>query len=198
MGKMNYPLRCRCGSVAGYLLWPGRAGRALCYCRDCQAFARYLGTPEQSVDEFGGTDVIATSPRYVHFTQGIERMHCMSLSEKGLLRWYAACCRTPVGNTPRNPKLSYVGLVHDFLEGSNDELREAFGPARAAVNTQSATGSVSSAPVATFFAVQKILGNVLWSRISGKYRENPFFRPGSATPIVAPEVLSLAQRRALS
>jgi len=38
---------------------------------------------------------------------------------------------------------------------------------------------------------------VLWSRLSGKYRENPFFRPGGAEPIVAPEVLSRAERRAL-
>ena len=194
---MNYPLRCSCGSIAGYLRWPRRAGRALCYCRDCQAFARYLGTAERVLNEFGGTDVIASSPRYVCFTHGLERLRCMSLSEKGLLRWYAACCRTPVANTPRNPKLSYVGLVHNFLAGTQSDLRDAFGPARAAVNTQSATGSVSPTPVATLLAVQKILRNVVWSRMSGKYRENPFFRPGSATPIVTPEVLSPALRRAL-
>jgi hypothetical protein len=194
---MDHPLRCNCGSIAGYLLWPRQAGRALCYCRDCQAFARFLGNPERTLDPFGGTDIIAASPRHVHFTRGLDRLRCMSMSEKGLLRWYAACCRTPVGSTPRNPKLSYVGLVRNFLAGSPSDLKEAFGPARAAVNTRSATGRVGPTPVATFLAVQKILRNVLWSRISGKYRENPFFRPGGAEPIVAPEVLSRAQRRAL-
>jgi len=68
----------------------------------------------------------------------------MSLSEKGLLRWYTACCRTAIGNTPRNPKLSYVGLVHSCLAGSPIELDAAFGPAKAAINTASANGTVNS------------------------------------------------------
>ena len=157
-----------------------------------------MGKPEQTLNESGGTDIIATIPKYVHFTHGLEQLRCMSLSEKGLLRWYAGCCRTPVGNTPRNPKLPYVGLVHTCLAGSQAEVQRAFGSAHVAINTRSATGSVRPTPVAAFFAVLKIMRNVVWSRISGGYRENPFFRPGGAEPIVLPQVLSPAQRSALS
>ncbi len=66
----------------------------------------------------GGTDVVATLPRHVRFTQGIEALACMSLSETGMLRWYARCCNTAIGNTPRNFKVSHVGLIHICLQGT--------------------------------------------------------------------------------
>jgi hypothetical protein len=122
----------------------------------------------------------------------------MSLSPKGLLRWYAGCCRTPIGNTPREPKLPYVGLVAACLPGSASERDAAFGAANIALNTKSANGPVASTPVATFFGIFKIMKNVVGARLSGRTMENPFFRPGTAQPIVAPQVLSLAERRALT
>lgn len=194
---MDFPLRCRCGRLEGRLTFTNRAGRAICYCRDCQAFARFLGAPDDTLNALGGTDIVATSPRFVHFERGQEQLRCMSLSGKGLLRWYAACCRTPIGNTPRDPKLSYVGLVHSCLAGTPAEINAAFGPAKVAINTESARGKVASRPLATFGAVLKIMRNVLGSRLSGKFRENPFFRSGSAEPIVGPEVLTPTDRRAL-
>ena len=139
---MDFPVRCRCGQVEGQLASTERAGRAVCYCRDCQAFARFLGDPERILNERAGTDVVATSPRFLRITRGQDQIRCMSLSETGLLRWYTACCRTPIGNTPRDPRLSYVGLVHSCLAGSPVELDQAFGPARVAVNTASASGPV--------------------------------------------------------
>jgi hypothetical protein len=121
----------------------------------------------------------------------------MSLSEKGLLRWYTACCRTPIGNTPRAPKLSYVGLVHSCFAGSPIELDAAFGPSKVAINTASANGTVNSTPWSTFRAVLKIMRNVWGSRLSGKYRDNPFFMPGTAEPLVAPQVLTATERQVL-
>ena len=56
-------LRCGCGAVSGRVEAPERAGRAICYCRDCRAFARWLGHPERTLDPAGGTDVVATTPR---------------------------------------------------------------------------------------------------------------------------------------
>lgn len=194
---MNYPLRCRCGAIEGYIASPRLAGRAVCYCRDCQAFARFLGRPDQILDGQGGTDVVATLPRLVHFTRGIEQLRCMSLSGRGLLRWYAGCCRTPIGNTPRDPKLSYVGLVRTCLPGSASEFDAAFGAAKIAVNTRSGSGHVGSTPIATFFGVLKIMKNVVGARLSRRYRDNPFFRPGTADPIVAPQVVTAAERRSL-
>ena len=39
--------------------------------------------------------------------------------------------------------------------------------------------------------------NVLGSRLSGKYRDNPFFMPGTAEPLVVPQVLTVPERRVL-
>src|ERR1700761_5845308 len=101
---MNHPLRCSCGKLQGHVSHPGRAGRGVCYCRDCRAFAHFLGRPGDILDAQGGTDVMATLPSYVTFTQGKDKLACMSLSERGMLRWYASCCNTPIGNTMRNIK----------------------------------------------------------------------------------------------
>jgi hypothetical protein len=194
---MDIPIRCHCGQLQGRLASADRAGRAVCYCRDCQAFARFLGNPERILDEHAGTDIIATSPRLVRIERGTEQLRCMSLSENGLLRWYAACCRTPIGNTPRDPKLSYVGLVHNCLAGSPRELDQAFGPPRVALNTASAVGKVNPTPWSMLGAIFKIVRNLLGDRLSGKYRDNLFFRAGTPQPVAAPQVVSEAERRRL-
>jgi hypothetical protein len=36
----------------------------------------------------------------------------------GLLRWYAACCKTPIGNTLPNFRASFVGLIHSCLQNA--------------------------------------------------------------------------------
>lgn len=194
---MTYPLRCQCGAVQGELASPHAASRALCYCRDCQAFARFLGADGRALDAQGGTDIVATLPRHVRFTQGQQHLQCMSLSDKGLLRWYAGCCRTPIGNTPRDPRMSYVGLVRTFLAGAPAEIDQRFGPARVALNTDGARGRVQTTRIATFVAVLKIMKNVLGARLGGGYRQNPFFRAGTSQPMVAPQVVSAAEHRAL-
>lgn len=194
---MNHPLRCRCGAIEGYVASPRSAGRAVCYCRDCQSFARFLGDAQHILDSAGGTAIVATQPRHVHLTRGTQHLRCMRLSDKGLLRWYAGCCRTPIGNTPPDPKLSYVGLVHSCLPGTGAEIDRAFGPPRIALNTGSATLPVSPTRVASFFGILKIIRNVLSARLSGAYKDNPFFQPGSATPVAPVQTLTLAQRRAL-
>ena len=194
---MDFPVRCRCGRLEGRLTLPERAARAVCYCRDCQAFARFLGDPGRILDDLGGTDIVATSPRFLRIVRGNDQLRCMSLGERGLFRWYTACCRTPIGNTPRDPKVSYVGLVRSCLAGSPGELDAAFGPAKAAVNTASASGKVKAAAWPTLRAMLKIARNLAGARLTGKYRINPFFTPGTSQPVVAPQVLTATERRAL-
>lgn len=193
----NFPLRCQCGSVAGHVAAPERGVRAVCYCRDCQAYARHLGHPERTLDEAGGTDIVATSPERLHFTQGLDRLQCLTLTEKGPLRWYASCCRTPIANTTRDPKLPYAGVVHDCLAGTAAEIDAAFGPARAALNTQSARKKTGSTPLATFMAIAGVARNVIGARLTGRYRANPFFRAGGAGPIAPPQRIAPEQYHAL-
>ncbi|HET9763737.1 MAG TPA: DUF6151 family protein [Casimicrobiaceae bacterium] len=189
---MNHALRCRCGTLRGELERSGSATRAICYCQDCQAYARFLGTPGV-VDADGGTEVVALLPRHVRFTAGSEALACLSLSERGLLRWYASCCNTPVGNTPRNPKVPYVGLIHACLEGGSPAIETTFGAPRIAVNTQSAHRAVRSTPIATAARVVGLMTAALADRLGGLHRHNPFFTDTGA-PIRAVRVLSSAER----
>ena len=80
-----------------------------CYCRDCQAYAHALGNAGAILDDLGGTDIVASLQQHVMLSQGTDALACLSLSDKGLLRWYASCCNTPIANTARNHKLSERG-----------------------------------------------------------------------------------------
>jgi hypothetical protein len=194
---MKLPLRCKCGTVQGELDAGQPTARAVCYCKDCQAYARFLGREGEVLDEHGGTEIIAARPRSLRFTAGQDRIACMSLSEKGPLRWYASCCRTPIGNTARSRKIAYLGLPRSCLAAPDASVNEALGPLKIALNTESARGKVRPTPLATFLGVLTIMRNVLGARVNGKYRDNPFFERGSGAPIAAPTNLTREERAAL-
>lgn len=193
---MTIALRCRCGKLRGQVDEGRVAARAVCYCKDCQAYGHFLATPV--LDPLGGTEVAATLPTAVRFDAGLEHLACMSLGPKGLYRWYASCCRTPIGNTPRDPRTSYLGLVRACLDAPDAELERRLGPLRCRVETKSATGPVKSSGLSTAWAVCRIGTMLVKARLGGGYRENPFFRPGTSEPVKKVEVLSLEERKALT
>lgn len=195
---MNLKLRCACGKLQGEVD-PGRvAARAVCYCHDCQAFARFLGREAEVLDGAGGTEVAAALPGAVRFTSGIEHLGCMSLSPRGLYRWYATCCNTPVGNTPRAATMPYVGLVRACLDAPPETLDRQLGRSRIMVQTRSARAPVQSTPLGTAWAGAKIGSMILRARLTGSYRDNPFFLPGLEAPLRQPRVLTLEERAALA
>jgi Family of unknown function (DUF6151) len=191
--KMNHPLQCKCGTFKGSVSHPEKVNRGVCYCKDCQAYAHFLGKADDILDEMGGTDVVATLPQYVSFAQGTEVLHCMSLTENGLLRWYAGCCNTPIGNTPRNFKVSFVGLIHNCLGSSSKTLESSFGPVRMVINTRSAKGKPRSMPIRTITSVLRFGKSLLGARLDGSYRHTPFF-DANRIPVVQPAVLSSDER----
>lgn len=170
-----HPFQCRCGTLRGEVEPSRLAMRAVCYCRDCRTYAHWLGHPEQVLDPLGGTDIVATHARYVRFTAGQPQLSCMSLSPRGLLRWYGRCCNTPVANTPRDWKLPYVGLVHTLL-GGVQPIESSFPPVQMDVNAKSALGPAPhrGGPVAMarFGTMVLRLGA---ARLTGTYRMSPFF-----------------------
>src|SRR4051812_45695184 len=94
------PLRCRCGTVTGFVsgVEPSAKKRAVCYCDDCQIYALHLGR-EDILDARGGTEALMSSPSQVTLSTGADQLRCVRLSPKGLYRWYAGCCNSPLGNT---------------------------------------------------------------------------------------------------
>lgn len=196
MGR-EIPLRCECGTVAGVVQVRGFAVHGACYCRDCQAFARHLGRPERMLDAAGGTEVIGTLPASLQITSGQEQLACVTLTPRGPYRWYADCCRTAIGNTPRSPKIPVVTLHCHALALPREELDRALGRATFAFATDAASQPVARTPVGFALMLPKMVLGILWGRISGAWRSNPFFKTGTGEPLRAPVELSRAERYAL-
>ena len=186
----SHPLQCQCGTIKGAVANPGNANRCVCYCRDCQAFAHFLGRVNEVLDERGGSEIIQIPPRNLTFTQGREALACMRLTEKGLLRWYAACCNTPIGNTLSTPKISFVGLVHNCIESRDRSLDDSFGPIRAWVNPKGAKGEPKPAAAGQGPVIWWFITRVLRARLNGDYKHTPLFHADTGRPVVIPRVLS--------
>jgi hypothetical protein len=194
---MSHPLRCHCGALTGTVANERFANHSRCYCEDCQAFARFLGREADLLDARGGFECIQALPKDVAFATGLEHLACVRLSETGLLRWYAACCMTPIGNTPPTGKLPFVGLARACLEGSAS-VDKSFGPVRFCVFTGGARGLPKPAAFGGAGLRFWLVSNRLRARFTGGFRENPFFDMATDRPAVAPKVLTPAERLRLS
>ena len=190
----DIPLRCRCGRTGGVAraVSPSAGFRFVCYCKDCQAFARFLERPD-ILDAAGGTDIFQMPPRQVTFTAGFEELRCLRLSGK-VLRWYTDCCRTPIANTAADPSFPVVALIHPIMDYAADgRSRDALlGLPLCRIFEHSAIGPLpSNAPpppslrVFTRRAI-KVVG--WWMR--GLARPNPFFDDRTKAPRSMPQLLS--------
>ena len=83
---MNRQLQCHCGRVRGELKHVEKATHLMCYCKDCQAFAHFLGKADVMLDPQGGSDVVVAHPQHIDITDGADAIACMSLSPTGMLR----------------------------------------------------------------------------------------------------------------
>ncbi len=183
----SHPIQCQCGAVRGQLAVAGASNRAICYCTDCRAFARYLGRAADVLDERGGTEIVQVAQPRLRFTQGKDRIAAVRLGEKGLIRWYASCCKTPIGNTMADAKGSFIGMIHSSLDHAR--MDRDFGAAVAMVNTNTALGDPKPKQRGLFGAIARFVWIVISTRISGKYKDSPLF-DGSGSPIVAPTILA--------
>ncbi|WCM93749.1 DUF6151 family protein [Acidovorax sp. NCPPB 2350] len=191
---MNHRIQCKCGALRGQLSRPQLALRGICYCKDCRAYANHLGVETHTHDAFGGAEFIATQAKYVSFSAGVQHLACLSLSEKGLLRWYSKCCGTPIGNTSRNWKVSYVGLIPTCLKADLDSFGRSFPQLQMRVNTGSAKQAPPGMVLKTVAALAGFIPQVIASGISGAYKFTPFFSSPAGTPVTAITVLSKAER----
>ena len=196
----DLPLRCRCGRVRGVAreVAPYAGFRFVCYCQDCQAFARFLERPDV-LDPAGGTDIFQMPVGRVKLTAGTDAVRCLRLSSKVLL-WYADCCRTPIGNTA-GPRFPVVGLIHSFIsrEADGRSRDEALGAPLCRIYERSAVGplppNAPAPPSLGIFALRasRILG--WWLR--GLGRPTPFFDDDTNAPLSLPRVLTPSERAVL-
>jgi hypothetical protein len=121
----------------------------------------------------------------------------MRLTDKGLVRWYAKCCNTPIGNTAANYRLSFVGLIHNCLEAPPASLDDSFGPVRMWSFTKNAKTKIKGSSFGMVPGILKILAMVMRARLNGAYKHTPFFLIDSGAPIVTPKILNNSEREAV-
>jgi len=194
----DFSLRCRCGEVRGAAreVLPSAGFRFVCYCTDCQAFAKFLDRPDM-LDAAGGTDIFQMAAGRVTLSAGADALRCLTFSGK-VLRWYAACCRTPIANTAASARFPVVALVHSFMdsEAGGRSRDEVLGAPLCRIFERSATAPLPpDAPPPPSFGIflrrgSKLLG--WWLR--GLGRPHPFFDARTGRPLSAPRLVARAER----
>jgi hypothetical protein len=187
-------LRCRCGEVHGRVAnaAPETVNRVVCYCDDCQAYLHHLGRTEL-LDPHGGTDIVQVAPATLSFDRGVDRIAGVRLTPRGLYRWYASCCKTPVGNTV-GPGVPFVGIVAQAFESPDDVVGKPVGGILAKF-------AVGAPPHAANRVSPRLLGRalrlVLGWKLGGKTWPHPFFDRATRAPTRPVTVLSREERDAL-
>ncbi|WP_460857217.1 DUF6151 family protein [Rheinheimera gaetbuli] len=189
-----HSIQCKCGTLRGEVDCSGTHNRIICYCTDCRAFAGFLGNAPDVLDQQGGTEIVQIAQSHLRFLQGEECLAAVRLSERGMLRWYASCCDTPIGNTMANAKVAFIGLIHSCL--SAERINDDFGSKVALVNTDTALGKPQPKQRGLLGVIARFMWIVLTSRISGSYKTSPLF-DAAGLPRVAPKILSAEELAAL-
>lgn len=109
-------LRCLCGCVRGSVDFSRSTQvHVVCHCGDCSAYARHIGNDL-------ATQIVQATPQQVKLVTGIEHLRCLRLTERGLTRWFAGCCMTPLANTSRHAWMPFVGVMTCALDTDDETL----------------------------------------------------------------------------
>jgi hypothetical protein len=202
VARADLALGCRCGRVRGVAsnVSPSRGFRLVCYCKDCQAFARFLERPDM-LDPAGGTDIFQMPPRRVKLTAGTDAVRCLRLSDKGVLRWYTDCCRSPIANTAASARFPLIAIIHSFMDhGADGRTRdEVLGPPLCRIYERSAVAPLPpNAPAPPSLGVFVRRASTLFGWwVRGLARPSPLFDDRTAAPRAVPRVLMPSERAAL-
>lgn len=168
MSKDPLKWSCACGKVQGE--WtPGSSSRIVCYCESCRGFVQSLGA-DDILDSAGGNDLLQTAPDAFHFIQGQDLLAWTKMTEKGPTRWYTRCCNTPVANTLGSPAIPFLSLQTAYFQPP-----ERTGKIVARVNKKGATGHIEGDMGSAWRMLFAFIVRALKARVSGAYKNNPFF-----------------------
>jgi hypothetical protein len=196
--SQNATLSCSCRAVRGLVtnVSPGTVNRVVCYCDDCQAFLHQLGRADL-LDAKGGTDIIQLAPASLSFVAGKERIVGLRLAPRGLYRWYASCCRMPLGNM-LGPAIPFVGVLAQAFESEAQKPDALFGRPIGHIFGKHALDGVrdpTRRQKARLMARAMLM--VLGWRLRGQTWPHPFFERATRAPKFPLTTLSPRQRAAL-
>lgn len=189
-----HQLKCKCGAVQGRVLNGTPSNRVRCYCTDCQAFGRFFGPAAQVLDSQGGMEIVQVCQSRLRFDRGLEHLASIRLTDKGMIRWYAQCCHTPIGNTMPDPKMSFIGLIHTSMDVS--ALDRDFGSSIALLNTSTALGEPKPQQRGLVRVIFRFARLVLASRILGRYKQSQLYTSTGA-PVAQPRTLMTVELQQL-
>lgn len=168
---------CRCGTVTGTLrdVRPAEGTHLVCHCKSCARALALSGLAEDATD---GVDLWQTTPDRIDIATGIDQLVPVRLSPKGIFRWTAQCCNTPMFNTLATPGIPFTGVLtrnltdlaplgpviaHGFLAGPDGKQRHQNGNR----------------------VIWRMLKRTVAAKLSGRARQTPFFT-SEGDPIGAP------------
>jgi hypothetical protein len=180
-------LRCQCGALRGTLTGKTlKSGTHLtCHCRDCRAFQVALGREDPGAKD--GVRIVQIAPAGMEITQGADTLAALRLSPRGPLRFYAACCDTPIATTPSRLSLPFAGVLADVIEDQG-----ALGRVRAQVNITAADGRVTHKRMGR--VVRALFANALSAMLKGDRKKTPFFDAETGKPVVEPMIIDRARK----
>lgn len=189
-------LKCSCGAITGKAIniRPGKLGRVVCCCGSCQEFARFLEQEEQTLDKFGGTELVQLSQAQVVIENGKENLKSLRVTPKGIIRWYAGCCNTPIANTV-NASMPFAGVLHNFINTTSDK-DSLFGPITHYVQCQDCTSEPDYPNPAAKFPLDvtlKIIGRMIIWKVRGLHKPSVFFND-DGNPVSSPKLIDRIDR----
>jgi hypothetical protein len=140
-------------------------------------------------------------PGRVKVAAGADAVRCLRLSDRGVLRWYTDCCRTPIGNTAASPRFPVIGLVHSFMDlGAGGHSRdEVLGPPVCRIYEGSAVETLppSAPPRPSLGVFVRRASKIFRWWTLGVGRPSPLFDHRTKAPLVVPRVLTQSERATL-
>lgn len=189
-------IQCACGTIRGTLrdVSPATVQHVVCHCDDCRTLVRHIGRADELLTEHGGIPMVQSTPARYTLTQGQEHVGLIRLSPRGLLRFYATCCRTPMGNLIDKPGVPFVGVPRVTLPVDADPQ---LGP-RVGIHGRFATGdrnTLEAHDKVPWMVALRTAFRLALRKLSGEARPSPFHHADGRC-IVEPTVLTKEQREA--
>lgn len=189
---------CDCGAVAGRIALPAPIdGECIvCHCSDCRDFVRLCGKADRMLDPLGGLALFNFRGSRLQIVQGRERMASLHMTDKPVLRWFAACCGTPLFNSFANNRVPFLDIC--IAATRNPEALADLRKGQRHLFTKSATGDASNLPqTSPLGLILRTTPRLLKEIVSGARRRNPLFDAATHAPIAAPRRVSPEERAAL-
>ncbi|MBP9084996.1 MAG: hypothetical protein KBG15_02715 [Kofleriaceae bacterium] len=147
------------------------------------------------LDARGGVDILHLAQGDVRIAQGRDRLACMRLSPKGMFRFYATCCATPLGSTV-SAGLPFVGFPTTILDSTVDRT-QVLGPALSVNGASALAGPIKDRKLALVGMMLRVGALLARWKMTGRGKPSPYF-DAQGQPAAVPQVITKAERAALA